>query len=210
MFNLIDLPYASDALAPHISADTLNVHHGKHHAAYVKKTNELLADKPDAPKALEDVVRMAKESGDQKLFNQAGQVWNHGFFWQCMRPDAQSPSGDFAKALESAFGSVSAFREQFLKTGETHFASGWAWLSADRDGKLKLTSMPNAETPLALGETPILVCDVWEHAYYLDYKNERPRFLQAFYDKLINWEFAAAQYEAARTGRDGWRYPLST
>jgi Fe-Mn family superoxide dismutase len=209
MFELTPLPFAADALAPLMSAETLSTHHGKHHAAYVKKTNELLSEKGKPPASLEHVVRDAARSNDAQLFNQAGQAWNHGFFWQCLRaPSADLPSGDFARAIEQSFGSVAIFREQFLSKGAGHFASGWIWLTADRNGALLLSTLPNAETPIVHeGAAPILACDLWEHAYYLDHKNERPRFLQGFLDKLANWDFAASQYEAARTQRAGWRYP---
>ncbi len=209
MFELTPLPYPTDGLSPLMSADTLNTHHGKHHAAYVKKTNELLAEKGKQPASLEDVIREAAQNKDAPLFNQAAQAWNHGFFWQSLRPQSSAPpSGELSRAIDQSFGSLAGLREQFLAKGAAHFASGWAWLTADRNGALLLSTLPNAETPIAHeGSTPILVCDLWEHAYYLDHKNLRPKFLEGFFDKLVNWEFAASQYEAARTQQAGWRYP---
>jgi Fe-Mn family superoxide dismutase len=212
MFELTPLPFQADALAPLMSAETLSTHHGKHHAAYVKKTNDLLGEKANHLSSLENVVREAARANDTPLFNQASQAWNHGFFWQCLRPQPSAPpSGEFSRAIEQSFGSMAIFRDQFLAKSTAHFGSGWIWLTADRTGALLLSTLPNAETPIAHeGATPILVCDLWEHAYYLDFKNERPRFLQAFFDKLANWEFAASQYEAARAQRPGWAYPAPT
>lgn len=208
MFELIELPYSYDALAPAMSADTLKTHHGKHHLAYVKKTNSILEERGEKPSSLEEVVVRAAKEENKTLFNQSGQVWNHGFFWHSMTPRQQAaPQGDLAKAIEAAFGSHQAFRDEFLKKGAAQFASGWVWLNADAQGALTLTTTGNADTPIAHGGTPILTCDVWEHAYYLDHKNDRPSFLETFFDKLANWEFAAEQYEAARAGRGPWKYP---
>lgn len=207
MFTLIDLPFAQDALAPAMSADTLATHHGKHHAAYVKNTNTLLAERGKTPKSLEEVVRESFGK-DQPLFNQSAQVWNHGFFWLSLSPTQKSISGALGDAIAASFGSQDAFREQFLKQGGAHFASGWIWLLADKAGKLSLSTTPNANTPVADGSgAPVLVCDLWEHAYYLDHKNDRAAFLKAFFDKLANWDFAARQYDAAMGKGAAWTYP---
>lgn len=210
MFELPKLPYAVDALAPHISEATLTTHHGKHHAAYVKKTNALIEEKGWKPTALEDVVRRAAREKDKALFNQSAQAWNHGFFWQCLTPDGSGPGGTLVRAIERSFGAFDKFREQFLDQGEKHFASGWIWLVANADGGLALEDLHDAATPIVEdGKKPLLVCDLWEHAYYLDYKNERRRFLEAFVDELAHWEFAEQQYEAITASRDTWRYPES-
>ncbi|HWA01063.1 MAG TPA: superoxide dismutase [Caulobacterales bacterium] len=211
MFELPKLPFARDALSPVMSADTLDTHHGKHHAAYVKKTNALLIEASRAPSSLEDVVRQSAREKNTALFNQSAQAWNHGFFWQSLTPDAQgAPEGALAKAVEKSFGGAAKFREAFLKQGEAHFASGWIWLRLEGES-LRLETLPNAGTPLAeAGPPPVLVCDLWEHAYYLDYKNDRAAFLKGFFDKLANWEFAGRQYEAALAGAPGWTYPAPT
>lgn len=211
MFQLIPLPYAENALEPLMSRDTLNTHHGKHHAAYIKKMNAALAEKPNAPTTLEDVVRLAAKEKDQKLFNNSAQAWNHGFFWQSLSPDGGGkPQGDLAKAIDQSFGSFDAFREEAQTKGENHFASGWLWLVSDSAGKLGLQDLHDAQTPiLDPGVTALFTCDLWEHAYYIDYKNERPKFLTGFFDKLLNWRFAEAQYAAARKGGEGgWTYPV--
>lgn len=192
------LPYAYDALEPHISARTLEFHHDKHHRAYVDKTNELIAGTDLENEDLETIVRRAKERGDQKLFNQAGQAWNHAFLWQSLRPEsAGGPSGDLAERIENDFDGVYGFTEAFEKEAVEHFASGWAWLVLGGDG-LEVISTHDADTALVhAGKTPLLVLDLWEHAYYLDYQNERPKFVEAFLSKLINWDFAAANLAAA-------------
>jgi Fe-Mn family superoxide dismutase len=209
MFKLPPLPFDAAALEPAMSAATLNTHHGKHHAGYIKKTNAALAERADAPKALEEVVRLAVREHDKSLFNNAAQAWNHGFFWQCLTPEAQGdPAGGLKAALEKAFGSLDAFREDAKSRGENHFASGWLWLVADATGAVQLTDLHDADTPVVDAKvTPLLVCDLWEHAYYLDYKNERGKFLGAFFDRLANWRFAEAQYHAARAGARGWTFP---
>lgn len=210
MFQLTPLPFSETALEPLMSRDTLNTHHGKHHAGYIKKTNAALAEKPNAPSRLEDVVRLAHREKDQKLFNNAAQAWNHGFFWQSLSPEGGgAPQGDLARAIEQAFGSYEAFREEAKSKGEGHFASGWLWLVFDGAGKLALQDLHDAQTPIVdPAVTPLFTCDLWEHAYYLDYKNERGKFLDGFFDKLVNWRFAESQYAAARKGGEGaWTYP---
>lgn len=196
-FKLPDLPYAQDALEPHCSAETLSFHHGKHHNAYVTKLNELIEGTDDADKSLEEIIK----SSSGGLFNQAAQVWNHTFFWNCMSPKGGGkPDGALAKAIDDAFGSLDKFKEEFKKAGVGQFGSGWVWLVKDGD-KLKIVSTGNAETPLTGSATPILTCDVWEHAYYLDYQNRRPDFLTAFLDNLVNWEFAAQNFEEAKSAK---------
>ncbi len=190
-FELPSLPYAQDALEPHYSANTLSFHHGKHHAAYVNKLNELIAGSEHENKSLEEII--AASSGG--LFNQAAQVWNHTFFWNSMTPaGGGAPSGALAQAIDAAFGSLEAFKEQFKAAGVGQFGSGWVWLVKE-NGALKIVTTGNAETPLTQGQEPILTCDVWEHAYYLDYQNRRPDFIQSFLDNLVNWDFAAANFE---------------
>lgn len=213
MFKLPDLPYPLDALEPHISAQTMGIHHGKHHAAYINKLNEALKARAEAPKTMEEVVRLAVREKDAKLFNNAAQAWNHGFFWQSLAPEKQAePQGDLRNALDSAFGSLSAFRDEAKKKGEAHFASGWLWLVSDAQGAVSLRDLHDADTPIAHdGLTALLVCDLWEHAYYLDYKNERGKFLDAFLNSLANWRFAEAQYAAVRAANAdtrGWRFPV--
>jgi superoxide dismutase, Fe-Mn family len=210
VFKLPPLPFTETALEPLMSADTLRTHHGKHHAAYIKKMNDALQEKPNAPKALEDVVRFAAREKDQKLFNNAAQGWNHAFFWESLTPEAQAgPEGALKTAIEKAFGSLSAFQDEFNSRGGGHFASGWLWLVADGTGAVQLQDLHDAGTPIVdPAVTPLLTCDLWEHAYYLDYKNERPKFLESFVGKLANWRFAERQYEAARkAGEGGWRFP---
>jgi len=192
------LPYDKSALEPAISAKTLEFHHGKHHQAYVTKTNELIAGTELEGKPLEDIILAAANGGDSKkvLFNNAAQVWNHTFFWHSMKPaGGGKPTGKLASQIEKDFGSYEKFAEEFKNAGVTQFGSGWAWLVADASGKLSVTKTPNAELPLVTGNTAILTCDVWEHAYYLDYQNRRPDFLSTFIEKLANWEFAASNYE---------------
>ncbi|QGZ93861.1 superoxide dismutase [Terricaulis silvestris] len=210
MFKLPPLPFAADALEPAMSRDTLNTHHGKHHAAYIKKMNAALEGRGDAPDTLEDVVRLAVREKNAKLFNNAAQAWNHAFFWASLTPQTQSgPQGELLAAIEKIFTSVDKFREEAKIKGENHFASGWLWLVADATGAVQLQDLHDAQTPIVDPKvTPLLVCDLWEHAYYLDYKNERGKFLDAFLSKLANWHFAEAQYDAARNGGvNAWRFP---
>jgi len=196
------LPFAYDALEPHMSARTLEFHHDKHHRAYVDKTKELIAGTEFADADLETIVSRAKATGDDKLFNQAGQAWNHAFFWQSLRPQGgAAPSGDLAERIESDFDGLDGFAEAFKKETVEHFASGWAWLVLAGD-KLEVISTHDADSALVHpGKTPLLVLDLWEHAYYLDYQNERPKFVEAFLDSLVNWDFAAANLAAARRGK---------
>jgi len=209
MFKLPELPFAIDALEPLMSKATLETHHGKHHAAYIKNMNAILAECADAPATLEEVVELAVREKNQKLFNNAAQSWNHAFFWESLTPAPQNPEGELKAAIETAFGSVDDFREKFTAAGVGHFASGWAWLVADSAGVVKIIDTHDAATALTeAGVTPLLVSDVWEHAYYIDFKNDRAAFLKGFVEKLANWRFAETQYAAARkNGEGGWRFP---
>jgi superoxide dismutase, Fe-Mn family len=185
-FTLPSLPYAKDALAPHVSARTLELHHGKHHQKYVDTANEL-TDGEHTDGELETVIL----ESDGKLFNQVAQVWNHTFLWSCMTPNGGGePGGDLAEALSSAFGSVQAFRDEFTTAAKDQFGSGWAWLAHDGSG-LTVMSTSDADLPLKHGAKALLTLDVWEHAYYLDYQNARPDYIEAFLDHLVNWEFVA-------------------
>jgi Fe-Mn family superoxide dismutase len=188
-FELPPLPYPKDALEPHMSTKTLEFHHDKHHQAYVTALNNLVKDSPLAQKPLEDVIRAtAKDESKAGIFNNAAQVWNHTFFWHCMRPNGGGkPSGEVAQAIEKSFGGFDKFKDEFKNACVTQFGSGWGWLV--RDGSaLKITKTPNAVNPLSQGQTALLTCDVWEHAYYLDYQNRRPDFVQTFLDHLVNWD----------------------
>ena len=190
-FTLPELPYAKDALAPHMSAETLDVHHGKHHRAYVDKTNDLAAKAGVEGKSLLELIKAAKEKSDTKLFNNAAQLWNHGFFWQCLAPaTGQQPEGELKAMIERDFGSVEAMLTKLATESAEHFASGWGWLVLD-GGKLKITSLHDADTPAVHGLTPLLTLDVWEHAYYIDYRNERPKFAMAVLHNIVNWDFVA-------------------
>jgi Fe-Mn family superoxide dismutase len=208
MFRLPDLPYPHEALEPVLGAETLRTHHGKHHKRYVDVTNEIVAATPALEgKSMEELVEHAAAEGHAKLFNNAGQSWNHGFFWESMTPSRQPPSGALADAIQRDFGGLDGLRTRFIDEGANHFASGWAWLAA-RGETLEVLSTHDADTVVTRqGLTPLLLCDVWEHAYYLDWKNDRKSFLEQWFDKLANWRFAEAQYEAARGGGRGWRYP---
>ena len=189
-YSLPDLPYAKDALVPHMSAETFDYHHGKHHAAYVNKLNALTEGTEYTGKSLEELIKTT----DCGLFNQAAQVWNHTFFWNSMKPEGGgAPTGDLAAAIDRDFGSLDGFKEAFSNAAAGRFGSGWAWLVKDGD-KLAVVSTANAGNPLTDGQTPILTLDVWEHAYYVDYRNARPKFIDAFLNNLVNWEFAAKNF----------------
>jgi superoxide dismutase, Fe-Mn family len=210
MFKLPDLPFAETALEPLMSATTLRTHHGKHHAAYIKKTNAALAERANAPTSLEEVVRLAVREKNISLFNNAAQAWNHAFFWQSLTAEPQGEAqGGLRRAIEKKFESLPAFIEEAKTRGANHFASGWLWLVADEAGDVALEDLHDASTPIVDPKiTPLLTCDLWEHAYYLDYKNERPKFLDAFFSKLANWRFAEKQYDAARNGgAEAWCFP---
>lgn len=197
-FTLPDLPYTRDALAPHISAETLDFHHGKHHKAYVDKANDLVKGTELDGADTETAIRTAWQRKDAALFNNAAQIWNHTFYWQSMSPDGGGrPSGKLAEAIDRDFGSFEKFADAFKAAGAGQFGSGWAWLVV-KDGKLEIRKTPNAETPITeAGVTPLLTMDVWEHAYYLDFQNRRPDYMGAFLEKLVNWEFAAENFAKA-------------
>ncbi len=208
-FTLPALPYAENALAPHLSAETLTFHHGKHHKAYVDKLNELVQGTEFADKSLKEIIQASagKKEKDKKLiFNNAGQHWNHSFFWKCMAPSATRDNA-MPAALEQRiakdFGSVDKFKKDFVAQGVGQFGSGWIWLVEDGD-RLALMATHDAENPLAQGKKTLLTCDVWEHAYYLDFQNRRPDFLATFIDKLADWRFAAANLSSA--GDDATRH----
>ena len=207
MFILPKLPYDYAALEPTLSADTLRTHHDKHHKAYVEKSNALAAKAGLDGRSLEEVVREAKAKGDAKLFHNAAQAWNHAFFWDCMTPQAAEPSGALKAAIDQAFGGLDAFKEAFVTEGSDHFGSGWAWLVTGSEG-LKVISTHDADDTLIKdGLFPLLVCDLWEHAYYLDYKNDRKGFLTNWLDAVANFAFAERQLAASEGQGDGFRYP---
>jgi Fe-Mn family superoxide dismutase len=192
-YELPPLPYADTALEPIYSARTISFHHGKHHKAYVDNLNKLVANTRIDGLPLESVIDIAAKNAEMTaVFNNAAQIWNHTFFWNSMKPGGGGkPSGALARMIDEAFGSYEKFAEQFKAAAVGRFGSGWAWLVVE-GGALKIVSTPNAETPITKGQTPLITVDVWEHAYYLDYQNRRPDFVQAFLDHLVNWDFAAA------------------
>lgn len=198
-FELPPLPYPKNALEPYTSAQTLDFHHGKHHQAYVTNLNNLVKDTPMASQSLEQIIAAtAKDASKAGIFNNAAQVWNHTFFWNCMKPHGGgSPSGAIAQAIDRDLGGLAKFKDDFKAAAVGQFGSGWAWLVAG-GGKLSITRTPNAVNPLSEGQTALLTCDVWEHAYYLDFQNRRPDFVQAFLDHLVNWDFAAQNLAKAR------------
>ena len=182
---LPELPYPSDALEPHISAETLAFHHGKHHRTYVDKLNELIVGTPHEEAALEEIIRNA--SGG--IFNNAAQIWNHTFYWNSLSPDGGGePTGAAKAALDQAYGSFGKFKEEFSGKAATLFGSGWCWLVKNADGSLSIEQTQNAGSPITEGKKPLITCDVWEHAYYIDYRNARPKYIEAFWN-LVNWSF---------------------
>ena len=195
-FELPSLPYANDALAPYMSSETLDFHHGKHHQTYVTNLNNLVKDTDMKDSSLEEiVVKSSKDSSMAGIFNNAGQHWNHILFWQCMKPNGGgSMPSELESRITSDLGGIDQFKKAFIQAGTTQFGSGWAWLAID-NGKLVVTKSPNASNPLVDGMKPILGCDVWEHSYYIDYRNKRPDYLKAFLDSLVNWEFVASQLD---------------
>jgi len=192
------LPYGLDALEPHISRSTLEFHHGKHHAAYVTNLNNLVAGTDLEGKSLDEtILAVSGDASKAGVFNNAAQVWNHTFYWQGMKPGGGgAPTGALAARIDADFGGFDAFKEQFKTAGATQFGSGWAWLVLD-NGALKITKTGNADLPLAHGQKALLTMDVWEHAYYLDYQNRRPDYMTTFLEKLVNWDFVAANLAAA-------------
>jgi superoxide dismutase, Fe-Mn family len=191
-FELPPLPYPKNALEPHISERTMDFHHGRHHQAYVTNLNNLIKDSPLERQSLEEIVKAThRDTTKTGVFNNAAQVWNHTFFWNSMKPQGGgAPTGSLAAAITRDCGGLDKFKDQFKTAAVGQFGSGWAWLVVD-GGQLKIVATPNALTPLAEGQTALVTCDVWEHAYYLDYQNRRPDFVQTFLDHLINWDFAA-------------------
>ena len=198
-FTLPDLPFDRSALAPHMSAETLDFHYGKHHKAYVDKTNAMLAEKGLEQASLLEVIKSARgadgQGGDKKLFNNSAQIWNHSFFWQCLAPAGSTQlSGDLKAMVEREFGSGDAMLEKLATESTDHFSNGWGWLVLDGSA-LKVTSLHDADTPAVHGLVPLLTLDVWEHAYYIDYRNERPKFVKSVLANIINWDFAAANLD---------------
>ena len=197
-FSLPDLPYAKDALSPHISGETFDYHHGKHHKAYVDKTNALAKEAGHDGLSLVELIKAADKG---PLFNNAAQLWNHSFFWQCLSPDTQQASGVLKDKIDAAFGSTDAMLEKFAKEATDHFASGWAWLVLKGD-TLEITSLHDADTPVAhQGVKPLFTLDVWEHAYYIDYRNARPKFIDAVLKNCVNWEFVAQNLDGKGASR---------
>lgn len=189
-FELPKLPYSLDALQPYISKETLEYHYGKHHAAYVNKLNTLIPNTEFEKMSLEDIIK--KSSGT--IFNNAAQIWNHTFYWHCMTPDGgNEPTGKLADAIKKTFGSFDAFKEKFINTSINQFASGWGWLVKNPDGQLEIYSTSNAGLPMTDGKKALLTCDVWEHAYYIDTRNDRPKYVNNFWH-LVNWDFVAENF----------------
>lgn len=196
-FSLPDLPYAYDALGPYMSHETLEFHHDKHHNAYVVTGNGLIEGNDYASLSLTKIVKKAYAEKNQPLINQAGQHYNHLHFWNWMKPNGGGSSlPGKVEALVKAYGGYDKLREDFIQAGVTQFGSGWAWLAV-REGKLEVTKTPNGENPLMYGAQPILGCDVWEHSYYIDYRNARPKYLEAFFDNLVHWEYVEGLCDAA-------------
>lgn len=190
MFELPALPYELDALSPFISKETLEYHYGKHHKAYVDNLNKLIKDSPFENYSLEDIIQKA----DGPIFNNAAQTWNHTFYWHCLTPkSSQSPKGKLADAINSKFGSFEEFKKQFTEAGTKLFGSGWTWLAKDGQGNLEIMNESNAGLPLKSGKKALLTCDVWEHAYYIDYRNARPKYLENYW-KIVNWEFVEKNF----------------
>jgi len=194
-FELPKLPYPENALDPYISGEQMSFHYGKHHEAYVSTLNRLVKDTPLASKSVEEIVRLTANEKDEskvQIFNNSAQHWNHRFFWQCMKPNGGgAPSGELAQRITRDFGSLDKFKEMFQAAGVSQFGSGWAWLVAEKN-ELKIAKTPNAVNPIATGQKALLTCDVWEHAYYLDYQNRRADFVKVVLDRLVNWDFVAS------------------
>jgi len=200
-FELPPLPFDKSALEPHMSAETFDFHHGKHHKAYVDKVNGWIDEKGLAGKTLVEVIHLSKEKGDKGLFNNAAQIWNHTFFWNSLAPAGQKPTGVLAEKIDATFGSTEALLQKLAAEAVGHFASGWAWLVLEGD-ELKVTSYHDADTPVVYpGVKPLLTLDVWEHAYYIDYRNARPKFAETVLGNIINWEFVAQNLDGEGIGR---------
>ena len=202
-FSLPPLPYDRDALSPHLSAEAIDIHYGRHHARYIETLNRLVENLRTSPATLEALIHYSRES-DAPLFNNAAQAWNHAFFWESMSPQATEPADELREAISQRFGSVDALRERFIAEGTGHFGSGWVWLVSHK-GDLSVTSTHDAGTPITNdGVTALLACDVWEHAYYIDYRQDRAAWLAKWWDHLANWRFAQTQYEASLGKVRGW------
>ena len=201
-FKLPDLPYRRDALQPVMSAETLDYHHGKHHKAYVDKVNTLIGERRGEEMRLVELVRSASQLGDKLLFNNAAQIWNHSFYWQCLTPaGGQQPEGKLRQLIQEGFGGTEALIKALKAEAVGHFSNGWAWLVLNR-GKLEISSLHDADTPLVYdGMVPLLTLDLWEHAYYIDYRNERPRYADEVLGRIINWEFVARNLDGEGAGR---------
>jgi Fe-Mn family superoxide dismutase len=198
-FEIPDLPYAKQALEPHISKQTLETHYEKHHKGYLAKLKKEIEGKPEADRSLEDLIR----TSEGKVFNFAAQVWNHSFYWRSMQPDGGGkPAGDLLAKLDEAFGSVDDFKQAFADAATGEFGSGWAWLVVDPNGRLRVRSSSDADNPLGSGQVPLLTIDVWEHAYYLDYQNERGKYVDAVIDNLLDWDFATENFERGLQGSE--------
>ncbi|HKT53826.1 MAG TPA: superoxide dismutase [Caulobacteraceae bacterium] len=209
MLTLPDLPYGYDALEPVLSADTLHAHHDKHHAAYVEKANALAKKAGLEKMTLEALIVEARQRKDQPLFNNAAQAWNHGFFWESMTPTRAAPGGALKQAIDETFGDLDALKEKFVAEGAGHFASGWVWLTVGERGLEVISTHDADDTFTKAAEVPLLTCDLWEHAYYLDFKQDRPGYLNQWFDKLANWSFAERQFAAAKNPQAGYHYPLA-
>ena len=201
-FRLSDLPFSKDALGSFMSAETLDFHHDKHHRAYVERTNALLEEKDGNSGSLSRVIRAAREQGDKALFNNSAQLWNHSFFWQCLAaPQGQLPTGQLAEMIDEAFGSTDEMLARLKAVAVEHFSNGWAWLVFDGDA-LRITSLHDADTPVAHdGMSPLLTLDLWEHAYYIDYRNDRPGFADKVLGNIVNWEFVAKNLDGDGVSR---------
>ncbi|HEY8614881.1 superoxide dismutase [Phenylobacterium sp.] len=208
MIKLPPLPYAYEALEPTVSATTMRTHHDKHHAKYVDVTNQLAVEKGLAGASLEEIIAQAEAQGERKLLNNAGQAWNHAFFWTCMSPQGGQPAGELARLAQEAFGGLDGLRARFVQVGADHFASGWVWLVVE-DGRLAVVDTHDGETLAHKPQAPLLVCDLWEHAYYLDYKQDRKGFLERWFDNVANWSFVEAQLAAAQGRQAPWRFGLA-
>jgi len=185
-FKLQSLPFPKNGLQPYISEETIEYHYGKHHQGYVNNLNKLIENTEFAHKTLEEIIKMAKGG----IFNNAAQTWNHTFYWNCLIPKQPNPSQELVKLLEKHFGSLDKFKEEFSNVAATHFGSGWAWLVKDKNGSLEILSTPNGDNPITVGKIPLLTCDVWEHAYYIDYRNARAKYIEVFWN-IVNWDFVA-------------------